>query len=232
MKQHSIVEGLKEYLSTTPREEIEAAWARAATDAIGPTAKEFIKYSKQQIRRMKKYTKALRKVVMRALKLGFVVVQSKELDPYFKGDLNGAVVWIEDMDDDLELFNVLHLLGHCIQWNVDEELLALGNKIWVNPDDETIKKLQEYEWEANCYALQILHDCKVFDLDDWLLKSYQADMIYLTNFYLTGEKHEFLFDKEVEAIREKYPFKEYLVAKPIPKFTPKAFEKSRNGIVI
>jgi hypothetical protein len=171
-------------------------------------------------------------VVMKALKMGFVVTQSKELDPYFKGDLNGLHVWIEDMDDDEELFNVLHLLGHCIQWNVDKELLELGNQVWVNPSEDVIKRLQEYEWEANCYALQILHDCKVFDLDEWLLTQYIVDMRYLTHFYLTGEKTKDLSASQLSHIHINYPFRTYLVPMEIPLFSPQAFEKSRNGIVI
>lgn len=177
---------------------------------------------------MKQFTKALRKVIFKAVSMGFTVSNSKSLDPYFKGDLDGIHIWINDEDDDDEdLFNVLHLIGHSIQWNVSEKLRELGSVLHHNPSDELLKQLQEYEWEANCYALQLLHDCKIKGLDAWLNERYRMDMYYLTHFYKTGEKVNYITE-----IATQYAYVRPLVLREIPKFVPVALEGSRDGIVL
>lgn len=175
-----------------------------------------------------KFKKVLLKTIIRATQLGLIIKNSEGLDPYFKGDLDGVTIHLGDgLSAEDQLFNVLHLVGHCIQWNTNEELRALGDKLYDNPDDATIRKLQEYEWEANCYALQMLHDVKVRDMDIWLYDKYLKDTYYLTHFYKTGEKI-----KDVSDIALKYSFTKLLSPKKIPDFIPIASINTRNGIVI
>jgi hypothetical protein len=156
------------------------------------------------------------------------IIDTSGLDPYFKGDLDGAHIWIAAaLDDEEELFNVLHLVGHSIQWNVSDVLRSLGSVLHEHPDDGTLRQLQEYEWQANCYALFILHRLGVFDLDEWYTEKYRLDMFYLTHFYKTGEKL-----KEITDISRAYEFTWPLVEKEIPVFTPRASPETRRGIVI
>jgi hypothetical protein len=176
-----------------------------------------------------RYTEVLEKVQDYAEKmLKLLIIDTSDLDPYFKGDLDGVRIWIASaLDDDEELFNVLHLIGHSVQWNIDNELRSLGSVLHLKPDDVTLRKLQEYEWEANCYGLFLLHKLQVFDLDEWLFKKYTEDMYYLTHFYKTGEKL-----KEITDIGRVYKFSRPLMEKEIPNFTPWANPESRRGIVI
>ncbi len=160
--------------------------------------------------------------------LGLIVKDSTTLNSYFKGDTNGQKIWTSfKLNDEDELFNVLHMIGHCIQWGISEELRNLGSVLHTNPDDILLRRLQEYEWEANCYALYLLHDLGIYNLDKWLSDQYHKDMYYLTHFYKTGEKV-----KEITETALRYAFIKELYPKEIPKFTPHAILGSRDGIVI
>lgn len=174
------------------------------------------------------FTSILQRVHDYARGLGLIVKDSTTLNPYFKGDTNGQQIWTSfKLDDEEELFNVLHMIGHCIQWGVSEELRKLGSVLHHSPDAKLLRKLQEYEWEANCYALELLHELGITDLDQWLTDKYKEDMYYLTHFYKTGEKV-----KEITQVALDNAFIEKLVPKEIPKFTPFAISGSRDGIVI
>lgn len=176
-----------------------------------------------------RFTDVLKKLQLYAEnQLGLKIIDTSDLDPYFKGDLDGARIWIASaLDDEEELFNVLHLVGHSIQWNVSDELRSLGSVLHEKPDDATLLRLQQYEWEANCYGIFILHELGVFDLDEWLTEKYTEDMCYLTHFYKTGEKL-----KEVTEVSRAYKFNRALEDKTIPIFKAWSNPEKRNGIVI
>lgn len=178
------------------------------------------------------FTKILHRVRDYAAGMGLVLIDSKTLNPYFKGDLNGTKLWINfDMDDEEELFNVLHMIGHAIQWGVSKELRELGSVLHTNPDNALLRKLQEYEWEANCYGLQVLHDLGIFRLDDWMFEKYELDMTFLTHFYLTGQKFKSL--KQIPIESKCRTLLQPLIPKPVPKsFIPTEIEGSRDGVVI
>ena len=177
----------------------------------------------------KRFTEVLQKVLQFAKEvLGITVIDTSALDPYFKGDLDGVRIWIASaLDDEEELFNVLHLLGHTVQWNISNELRTLGSVLHYRPDDQLLRKLQEYEWEANCYGLFIFHQLGIYDLDNWLSEIYKMDMFYLTHYYKTGEKL-----KEVTDFSLSHQFTWPLTEKKIPLFIPFPSAESRNGIVL
>lgn len=176
-----------------------------------------------------RFTDVLKKVQGYAEnRLGLTIIDTSDLDPYFKGDLDGVRIWIASaLDDEEELFNVLHLVGHSIQWNISTELRSLGSVLHQKPDNDTLFRLQQYEWEANCYGLFILHELDVFDLDTWLTEKYIEDMSYLTHFYKTNEKL-----KEITDISRAYQFNRALMVKEFPSFTAWANTETRRGIVI
>src|ERR1700733_5087783 len=90
--------------------------------------------------------------------MGLVINYTHNLDPFFKGDLDGKTIYIGNhLAKEEKLFNLLHLAGHSVQWNIDPLLRTLGSELYRNPGDKLLKKLQTYEWQANCYALAILH---------------------------------------------------------------------------
>jgi len=174
------------------------------------------------------FADALHKSEKVVRELGLIIHFTHNLDPFFKGDLDGKRIFIgSHLDSEDKLFNLLHLAGHSIQWNVDKLLRDLGSELYLNPDDELLKKLQTYEWQANCYGLAILHKAGIFDLDSWLSKEYLRDMIYLTYFYKTGKKL-----RSYNKVARDFPFKRALEETPLPPFTPVAGPRTRNGIVI
>ena len=171
---------------------------------------------------------ALQKCEAKVREMGLVITYTHNLDPFFKGDLDGKTIFIGDhLKADEKLFNLLHLSGHSIQWNINRLLRELGSELYKNPDDALLRKLQEYEWQANCYALSILHSVRINNLDKWLTRKYIIDMLYLTHFYKTGEKL-----KQITKAAKAYPFTRELEDKVIPPFTPIASERTRNGLVV
>ncbi len=160
--------------------------------------------------------------------MGLKVTYTHNLDPFFKGDLDGERIYIgHHLNAEEKLFNLVHLAGHSVQWNIDKLLRELGSELYLNPSDKLLKKLQTYEWQANCYGLSILHKAGITDLDKWLTKKYVLDMLYLTHFYKTGKKL-----KQITKVAKAYPFKRELKVIPIPQFTPASGERTRNGLVI
>ncbi len=174
------------------------------------------------------FAEVLQKCEVVVSNMGLTIQYTHNLDPFFKGDLDGKIIYIGNhLSPEEKTFNLLHLTGHSVQWNLDALLRKMGSELYRNPDDALLLKLQEYEWQANCYALSVLHQAGVFNLDQWLSQKYIIDMLYLTHFYKTGEKL-----KKITAVAKAYPFKRELESKPIPSFTPVAGTHTRNGLVI
>ena len=174
------------------------------------------------------FAKRLKKCEKVIGELGLEVIYTHNLDPFFKGDLDGKRIFIGDhLRAEEKLFNLLHLAGHSVQWNIDKLLRDLGSELYKHPDDKLLKRLQNYEWQANCYGLSLLHKAGITDLDKWFTKKYILDMLYLTYFYKTGKKL-----KRTTALAKSFPFKKELSIIPIPLFTPTSSKRTRNGIVI
>jgi hypothetical protein len=54
----------------------------------------------------------------------------------------------------------------------------------------------EYERQATRYSVQLIHQCGIKDMDQWLSDWREADWKWLSHFYTTGEK---LDQKEVKS---------------------------------
>lgn len=173
------------------------------------------------------FHQVLNEVIDYVEKIGFNVVINEEIDEFFKGDLDGLNIYLKHISHEEDLFNILHMVGHSIQWNLSDELRKLGNIIYKNPSDEVLTKLQEYEWEANCYGYGILVKLGYSKYKKWLEKKYILDMFYLTHFYKTGEKLRVINNDDL-----KNSFNKPLVEIDTPKITPVSQKLSRNGIVI
>lgn len=159
-------------------------------------------------------------------------VQEVAMETDFKGDLDGKVIWINQaLDTSEKLFNLLHLTGHTVQRHADTHLLQLGSVLHTNPSLELIRKLQTYEYEANCYGLRLLHNAWYTFLDERLHTLYALDMRYLTKFYETGNvPNHVLSDEHQTKIIQ---WAQTLVETPIPSFRArKLIEGTRDGIVI
>jgi len=173
------------------------------------------------------FKQVLEEVIAYSQNLGFVIHTDNNIDEFFKGDLDGLNIYLRKIDYEEDLFNILHMVGHSIQWSISDDLRALGNVIYKDPSKEVLKKLQNYEWEAICYGYKILVDLGYSKLKSWLEAKYVLDMLYLTHFYVTGEKLRVVNEETL-----KNAFKKPLIAKEIPKFKPVSQKNNRNGIVI
>src|SRR3989344_6429501 len=75
----------------------------------------------------------------------------------FSGDLNGAEIFINhNKSIEEQLFNLLHLFGHTVQWAVRPDGYALGYKLFHRPNQELLKLLIAYEREAARYSIALL----------------------------------------------------------------------------
>lgn len=138
--------------------------------------------------------KAAYDAVERAIesRYGVAVRIADVLDPN-TGDFDGVTISIDhDQDAAMALFVLLHLFGHTVQWNVSPDLRALGIASVTAPvDPALLPAIAEYERRASALGLQLLHECGIFDLDQWLADFCAADWRFLDHFYRTGERLPF-----------------------------------------
>lgn len=138
------------------------------------------------------------------------------LDPN-TGDFDGEHIYVDfALDAENELFVLIHLFGHTVQWNTSERLRQIGLDTNSGKTETELEPIYEYECNATRYGLTLLHDAGITDLDRWASDWFYADWRFLRKFYLTGEKTE-----------TKQHFRpgegETLTPLPIPPFTPKKF---------
>lgn len=154
-----------------------------------------------------------------------IPIRIRDVPNPFTGDLDGAEIHV-DYAEEIEsaLFIIAHLFGHTVQWNTDEAAREIGYRVEPNPSDELLQRLHAYEYEACRYSLQLFHEAKVNDLDQWLADYSACDFAYLRHFYKTGEKQAFkLFWKEGAPL---------LTPKAIPHFHPTRWVSRWAGIVV
>jgi hypothetical protein len=154
-----------------------------------------------------------------------IPVHIRDVPKPFLGDLDGSQI---DIDDDTEpaerLFLILHLFGHTVQWDTSARAREIGRPLPVPVSDELLPELLAYEREAAGYAVSLLHELGVTDLDQWFTDIAEADLGYLTHYYRTGEKRPV-----TEFFREKCP---PVQPKSIPLFQPKQWISRADGVVI
>lgn len=154
-----------------------------------------------------------------------IPVRIRDVPNPFTGDLDGAEIHV-DYDEDLEsaLFIIAHLFGHTVQWNTSEAAREIGYRLYPNPDEAMLARLQAYELEACEYSLQLFHDAGVRDLDQWLSDYAACDFAYLVDFYRTNEKKPFRAFWRDGAPR--------LTPRAIPPFVPTRWVSRWEGIVV
>lgn len=110
------------------------------------------------------------------------------LDPN-TGDFDGEHIYIDfALKPEDELFVLLHLFGHTVQWNISDELRAIGLDSTPGKSESQLGPIFNYECDATRYGLTLLHTCAITDLDRWASDWFHADWRYLRHFYTTGEK--------------------------------------------
>ncbi|MGA3190336.1 MAG: hypothetical protein ABSF22_24790 [Bryobacteraceae bacterium] len=109
------------------------------------------------------------------------------------GDLNGAEIHIDDaVTPEQRLFLLVHLFGHTVQWNTSPAAFDLGQPRKPPVSEQYLPALIDYENEAACYALGLLHEVGITAADQWFADYAACDAAYLRHYYVTGEKREFL----------------------------------------
>jgi len=163
------------------------------------------------------------RVEERIRQYGIRIVTRDIPDP-LTGDLDGAEIHVDyALTPDQRLFLLAHLFGHTVQWNVDPQSFAMGApKVPVK--EELLQPLLEYERQAASYGLGLLHETGVTDADQWFSDYSACDQAYLSHFYRTGEKRDFLtFWKDNTPP---------ISACPAPPFTPMKHPSRMDGVVI
>jgi hypothetical protein len=155
---------------------------------------------------------------------GIRVVTRDVPDP-LTGDLNGAEIHIDDaVTPEQRLFLLAHLFGHTVQWNVNPEAFELGRPQSPPVSEDCLPVLMDYEREAARYALGLLHEVGITDIDQWFADYAACDAAYLHHYYVTAEKLEFLMFWREGTAR--------LQAQLIPPFTPTSRSFRSDGVVI
>jgi hypothetical protein len=154
-----------------------------------------------------------------------IPVRINDVNNPFTGDLDGAEIHIDhDLTAEDALFILIHLFGHTVQWNVSAELRELSKVRAKDITPEVLKALIDYERQACEYSQQLLHDCGVHDLDQWLADFSACDLAYLVHFYQHGKKGEFRsFWKAGQPT---------IAPRPVPEFHPTKWLWRWDGVVI
>jgi hypothetical protein len=154
-----------------------------------------------------------------------VAVRFVEFQPPFLGDLNGAEIQLQrGHEPRAALFTLVHLFGHTVQWNLSERVRHLGGKAPGTYSAAELEEIEEYEKGASRYALALLHDLGIHDLDPWFADFAACDLAYLEHFYRTGER--------LDPASFWRPGRPLLSPLPIPRFSPTAFKYRWSGVVL
>lgn len=134
------------------------------------------------------FTTALEQTIARAARYGLEVEVVDVLDPN-TGDLDGRTILLDHLlDDEDKLFLLLHLFGHCVQWNTSPEARSVGQAEFLPKTEAEYRAVFEYEREASRFGLQLLLEAGVVGAERWLTDLWHADWLYLEHFYRTGER--------------------------------------------
>src|SRR5579859_3078049 len=154
-----------------------------------------------------------------------IPVVTRDIPDPLTGDLNGAEIHIDfAVTPEQRLFLLVHLFGHTVQWNVSPGAFELGRPQSPPVSELCLPALMDYEAEAAGYALELLHEVGIADIDQWFADYAACDAAYLLHYYVTAEKRDFLSFWRDGTTR--------LQAQPVPPFTPTSRSFRSDGVVI
>ena len=152
-------------------------------------------------------------------------IVTRDIPDPLTGDLDGAEIHLDYAVNPEERFFLLaHLFGHTVQWNLDPRAFEIGQPRVPPIDEKMLPAIAEYEREAASYALWMLHQIGITDVDQWFCDYTACDSKYLLHFYRTGEKRQF---KSFWLDHS-----EPVAPKPVLPFTPLKRTFRIDGIVI
>src|SRR5688572_1926941 len=101
------------------------------------------------------------------IKRGFIL-EYRDLEPPRTGIFDGLSIVIDpDVDFEMQCFVLLHLFGHSVQWVAPSLYHKLDALQHTTDKERFLAVLRDYEYEAAGYALTLLHELEIRDLDDW-----------------------------------------------------------------
>jgi len=154
-----------------------------------------------------------------------IPVVTRDIPDPLTGDLDGAQIHIDcAVSPEQRLFLLAHLFGHTVQWNLDPRAFEIGRPHTPPVRPDLLPAIIDYEREAACYALGMLHQIAIADIDRWFCDYTACDMAYLLHYYRTGEKRPFQ-----SFWRDGTP---PIEPKAIPRFVPAKRVFRLDGIVI
>jgi hypothetical protein len=154
-----------------------------------------------------------------------VRVVTRDIPGPLTGDLDGAEIHVDcAASPEQRLFLLAHMFGHTVQWNIDARLFEIGRPQTPPVSPDLLPAIIDYEREAACYALSMLHQIGITDIDGWFCDYTACDMAYLLHYYQTGEKRDF----RSFWLDGTPPIE----AKPVPRFVPTKRVFRLDGIVI
>jgi hypothetical protein len=125
------------------------------------------------------------KTTSAVVKRGFAV-EYRDLEPPRTGIFDGLRIVIDpDVDFEMQCFVLLHLFGHSVQWvapSIEHKLHGLRHTV---DKAQFLKALCAYEHDAARYALTLLHEAGVRDLDQWFADFVETDWRYVERYYQT-----------------------------------------------
>src|SRR5437660_7188643 len=102
------------------------------------------------------------------VRYGIRVVTRGIPDP-LTGDLNGEEIHIDyAVTPEQRLFLLAHLFGHTVQWNTNPAAFDIGRPQKFPVAEERLPAVIGYEREAASYALSMLHEMGITEIDQWL----------------------------------------------------------------
>jgi hypothetical protein len=125
------------------------------------------------------------RAVGRIVGYGFVVEYSR-LEPPRTGIFDGLKITIDPtVDFEMQCFILLHLFGHLVQWLAPSYRPEIRD-VPQEPLEPFLEAVRAYEHNAARFALRLMHDAGITDLDRWFSDFAETDWKYVDTFYRTG----------------------------------------------
>jgi hypothetical protein len=154
-----------------------------------------------------------------------ISVRSLDVAAPFSGDLDGQEIRLDpEFGVELMVFNLVHLFGHTVQWNLLGRVPDIGTKPPGQYSTADLEEVTSYERDASRYGQELLHETGIRDLDQWLADLAASDITYLEHYYATGIKGSLAdFRKTHQPLLD--PLR-------IPEIKPQRLNFRSNGVVI
>jgi hypothetical protein len=152
-------------------------------------------------------------------------VRSIDVAAPVSGDLDGQEIRLDpEFGTELMVFNLVHLFGHTVQWNLLGRVPDIGTKPPGQYSAADLEEVTSYERDASRYGQELLHETGIRDLDPWLADLAASDITYLEHYYATGIKGTLAdFRKTGQPLLDPLP---------IPGFKPRRLSFRTDGVVI